>query len=273
MKNAISIDLEDWFCVYNLRQRIKRDEWDSCELRVVGNTERLLMLFRTHRTHATFFVLGWIAERVPDLIREIEAAGHEIAIHGYDHCLLTHLTPDEFQRDLIQALTAMDRCGLKQDIYGFRAPSFTIVHKTLWALRILEEYQFRYDSSVFPVGFHPDYGIADAPLAPYMITPSLQEFPMSCVEWMGRRIPCCGGAYFRLLPYFITRWGIRQCNGENRPVVFYIHPWEIDPQQPRVRLPRSKALRHYYNLDKTEERLDRLLSDFQFTTIREVLAL
>lgn len=273
MKSAFSVGLEDWFSVYNLCYRINRAEWDSCELCVVGNTKRILKLFRWHQIRATLYVLGWIAAHVANHIREIEAAGHKIAVQGYEHHLLTHLTPDEFQRDFSQTLMALDRCGLNEDVCGFRASSFTIVHKILWELRILKEYHFRYDSSVFPVGFHPEYGMADAPLTPYMITPSLHEFPMSCGEWMGRRIPCCGGAYFRLFLYFITRWGIRQCNAYNRPLIFYIHQKEIDPQQPRVRLPRSKALRHYYNLDQTEERLDRLLSDFKYTTIREVLAL
>ena len=155
MKNAISIDLEDWFCVHNLAGVIKLQDWDNCELRVRESTERLLSLFEQHQTRATFFVLGWVAERLPDLIRKVEAQGHEIAVHGYNHLLLTEITPQEFEEDLVKALEAIEKCGVKSRPIGFRAPSFTVVEKTKpWALPILEKYQFKYDSSVFPIGFH-----------------------------------------------------------------------------------------------------------------------
>lgn len=272
--NAISIDLEDWFCVNNLSGVITRADWDSCELRVRESTEKILRLFERHRTRATFFTLGWVAERAPELIREIESAGHEIAVHGYDHLLLTRITPEEFEADLVRALEAIERCGVRTRPVGFRAPSFTVVEKTMpWALAILERHGFLYDSSVFPVGFHPDYGVADAPLAPYQITERLQEFPMSCVELFGRRLPFSGGGYFRLFPYAYTKFCMKRCNAEGRPAVFYLHPWEVDAAQPRVALPRSKAFRHYNNLSRTEGRLGRLLADFKFTTIREVLGL
>ena len=265
----MSIDLEDWFCAYNLRINIV--DWDKQELRVVGNTRRLLDLLAKHNTHATFFILGWIAERVPDLICEIEQRGHEIATHGYSHTVLTDMTPDAFEADLTRALD-VTRARVKQDILGFRAPSFTITQKTLWAIDILARHGIRYDSSVFPIGFHPDYGIANAPLSIHPLG-ALTEVPMSVAKIFGRPVPCSGGGYFRVIPYAVTRYLMRQCNRQGRPVIFYMHPWETDPGQPRVKLSRSKSFRHYFNLDKTMRRLDRLLTDFEFTPIKQVLGL
>jgi polysaccharide deacetylase family protein (PEP-CTERM system associated) len=208
------------------------------------------------------------------LILEIEERGHEIAVHGYNHLLLTEITPSEFEADLAKALQVISACGIKQTPIGFRAPSFTVVQKTRnWALDTLTKYNFKYDSSIFPIGFHPDYGIADAPLEPYKITDSLYEFPMSCVDMFGRRLPFSGGGYFRLFPYAYTKFLMRKCNALGRPAVFYLHPWEVDPGQPRIRLPLVKSIRHYRNLDQTEKRLETLLKDFQFTTIKEVLGL
>ena len=273
MNNAISIDLEDWFCTFNMSQVIRLEDWDKCELRAGASTRRILDLLARHKTQATFFVLGWIAERLPDLVREIEQRGHEIGVHGYSHQLLTRITPAEFEEDLRKALDTLRRCGVRQEVIGFRAPSFTITAATQWALPILEKLNLRYDSSVFPVGFHPDYGMPDAPLAPYKITERLHEFPLSCVDLLGRRFPCSGGGYFRMFPYAYTRFCIRKCNALGRPVVFYIHPWEVDPGQPRMPLPWSKRFRHYHNLHKVEKRLDALLGDFQFTTLRSVLGL
>jgi polysaccharide deacetylase family protein (PEP-CTERM system associated) len=275
MQNAISIDLEDWFCVHNLSAAIRKEDWDACELRVLQSTNRLISLFDRHETRATFFVLGWVAERLPDLIREIEARGHEIAVHGYNHLLLTEISPQEFDDDLARALKVIEECGVKSRPIGFRAPSFTMVKSTKdWALPILEKYEFKYDSSVFPIGFHPDYGMVDAPLSPYKITSGLHEFPMSCLEIFGKRFPFSGGGYFRLFPYAYTKYCMKKVNEQGRPAVFYLHPWELDPEQPRVKnLSISQRLRHYRNIDQTELRLDRLLGDFKFTTIREVLGL
>jgi polysaccharide deacetylase family protein (PEP-CTERM system associated) len=268
MKNAMTIDLEDWFCAYNLR--IDSADWGKQELRVVPNARRILDLLARHHTRATFFVLGWFADRVPDLVQEIERQGHEIATHGYSHTVLTRMTPETFAADLSRALEAT-AARITQPIVGFRAPSFTITAKTLWALDILAAHGIRYDSSVFPIGFHPDYGIGDASLSVHSLGP-ITEVPMSVAEFLGRRVPCSGGAYFRVWPYAVSRLLMRICNRQGRPVIFYLHPWETDPGQPRVKLSLSKSFRHYFNLSKTLERLDRLLSEFEFTSIAQLLA-
>lgn len=270
--NALSIDLEDWFCVHNLAHAIPREDWSRQEQRVVRNAERLLALFARRGVKATFFVLGWVAERSPDLVAEIERRGHEIATHGYSHRLLTEMTPESFDADLKRALEVTRRC-VRQPILGFRAPSFTVTQRTLWALDILVQNGIRYDSSIFPFGLHPDYGMADAPLGIHRLRDSLIEFPLSCARLLGRRVPCSGGGYFRLFPYAATKFLLARCNREGRPAIFYLHPWEIDPGQPRIKLPATKAFRHYFHLDKALERLDRLLTDFQFTTAKEVLGL
>jgi polysaccharide deacetylase family protein (PEP-CTERM system associated) len=268
--NVLSIDLEDWFCVQNLNGVIPRDQWEQCESRVERNTLRLLDLFSAKRVEATFFVLGWVAERYPDLIREVERRGHEIATHGYSHTLITYLAPEEFRADLQRSLDVLARCS-SQRVRGFRAPSFSVTRKTWWALDILRESGLQYDSSVFPVGFHPDYGVPDAPLTMHNVPNGLLEIPMSCAELFGRKIPCSGGGYFRLYPYTVTKRLMETCNRQGRPVIFYLHPWEIDPGQPRVKMPRLKEFRHYNNLEKTLGRLERLLDDFRFSSVRGVL--
>jgi polysaccharide deacetylase family protein (PEP-CTERM system associated) len=271
MKNALSIDLEDWFCVHNFAEVIPFSTWNSRELRVRESTERLLTLLDKHKVRATFFVLGWIADQVPDLIRKIAGSGHEIASHGYGHLLAKTLTPATFEKDLASSLEAIARC-VPNKVVGFRAPSFSLDRTTLWVFDVLTKYGIRYDSSIFPISFHPDYGVRDGVLSIYNVTESLTEFPMSCFKFMGMTIPCCGGGYFRVLPYSITRFGIGKCNRENRAAVFYLHPWEIDTHQPRItNIPRFKQFRHYFNIGKTEKRLERLLSDFEFSTIAEVL--
>ncbi|MEE9193938.1 MAG: XrtA system polysaccharide deacetylase [Thermodesulfobacteriota bacterium] len=270
VKNALSIDLEDWFCVYNLSQVIRREDWDSCELRITKNTELILNLLDKHKTSATFFVLGWIAERVPDLVREIELQGHEIATHGYSHTLVTDMTREAFEKDLKKALQVTRRL-VKQEILGFRAPSFSITSSTLWAVDVLVKNNIRYDSSIFPISSHPDYGIRDAPLSIHQLDGSLIEVPLSCAEFLGRRIPCSGGGYFRIFPYAVTKFLLKRCNRQGRPIIFYLHPWELDPDQPKVKLPWLKRFRHYYNLSKCMERLNKLLTDFEFTAIKEIL--
>jgi polysaccharide deacetylase family protein (PEP-CTERM system associated) len=271
MDNVFSVDLEDWFCVQNLSHVFAREQWDSLESRVERNTLLMLDILSRHKVQGTFFVLGWVAERYPDLVREVERRGHEIATHGYSHKLITFMTPEEFRADLERSLEVLARCS-SMGVAGFRAPSFSVTRKTWWAVDILKQCGLAYDSSIFPVGFHPDYGIGDAPLEIHELDNGLTELPMSCVDLMGRRIPCSGGGYFRLLPYPVTRSLMKRCNDANRPVIFYLHPWEVDPGQPRVSLPAVKAFRHYNNLAKTEERLEQLLTDFHFTTVSRLLA-
>ena len=272
MLNAFSIDLEDWFCVHNFSKVIKKEDWKKYELRVENNTRCILDLLTKHNTEATFFVLGWIAERVPELIREIEERGHEIASHGYSHTLLTEMTPAAFEQDLRKAIEVTKKC-INSEIVGFRAPSFSITKKTMWAIDILKKYGFRYDSSIFPISLHPDYGVRNSSLSIHYINSSMVEFPLSCVEIMGLRIPCSGGGYFRVFPYSMTKRLLKSCNEQNRPAIFYLHSWEIDPDQPKVKLNWLRKFRHYYNLDKTAAKLDRLLSDFEFTSVRKVLNL
>jgi polysaccharide deacetylase family protein (PEP-CTERM system associated) len=269
MRNALSIDLEDWFCANNLGINIA--EWDLQEQRVIPSTNRLLELLAKHNVKATFFVLGWLAEREPDLIRSLEQAGHEIATHGYSHTMLTLMTPESFDADIERALQVTQAC-VQQPILGFRAPSFTVTANTLWALDILSKHGIQYDSSIFPIGFHPDYGLPDANLGIHQIQ-GLIEVPMSVAEVLGRKIPCSGGGYFRLMPYRLTTALMHQCNRQGRPVIFYLHPWEIDPDQPRQPLSWSKRLRHYVNLDKTLARLDRLIREFEFAPIKEIVTL
>jgi polysaccharide deacetylase family protein (PEP-CTERM system associated) len=271
VRNVMSIDVEDWFCVYNLSTHIRFDEWPRMDSRVERTTLRLLEMFSRHQVAGTFFVLGWVAERFPDLVREIERRGHEVATHGYAHRLLTQMTAEEFRADLLRSLEVIGRAA-SQPVRGHRAPSFSVTQRTPWAAGIMREAGLAYDSSVFPLGFHPDYGIGDAPLEPYWLADGLREVPMSCAQVNGWRVPCSGGGYFRPYPYAMTRALMRRCNAQGRAVIFYLHPWEIDPEQPRVEALRwSKKFRHYHNLARTEERLERLLSDFRFGTMAQLL--
>jgi polysaccharide deacetylase family protein (PEP-CTERM system associated) len=272
MKNVMSVDVEDWFCVYNMSRLIPYSDWESCESRVERSTLLLLDLFRRHRVEATFFVLGWVADRFPDLVKEIERGGHEVASHGYSHRLLTFMRPEEFRVDLQRSLEVLAK-ATSQEVRGFRAPSFSLTRETLWAVDILKESGIQYDSSVFPVGFHPEYGIANADLRPHQLAEGMTELPMAVAEVLGMKIPCSGGGYFRLYPYAVTRWLMRKCNEQGRPVIFYVHPWEADPGQPRISgMPWSARFRHYNNLEATEERLERLLGDFSFTSARKLIA-
>jgi polysaccharide deacetylase family protein (PEP-CTERM system associated) len=272
MRHVMSIDLEDWFCVQNLNAVIPHSQWEQCESRVEASTLKLLDLFDRHKVEATFFVLGWVAERYPDLVREVERRGHEISSHGYSHKLITHMEREEFRIDLDRSLEVLAKI-VSQPVVGFRAPSFSVTAKTLWATEILQAAGLRYDSSVFPVGFHPDYGIPTAPLSPYHHENGLLELPMSCAEVAGRRIPCSGGGYFRIFPYALTRMLLRNCERAGRPVMFYLHPWEVDPGQPRVAaLKGQKRFRHYCNLERTMSRMETLLSEFSFGPVRRIWA-
>lgn len=269
--NAMTVDVEDYFQVYALEERISRASWDSIEPRVVENTERILALFADASVRATFFTLGWVAERFPQTIRSIVAAGHELASHGYDHSRVFNQSEKSFAEDVRRTKRILEDAS-GQEVLGFRAASYSIGESELWALDVLAEVGYRYSSSIYPIR-HDLYGIPDSPRFAFRYGQrGLLEFPVTTVEILDRRIPCGGGGYFRLLPYSYWRWAIDRVNRLDRqPSIFYFHPWEIDPGQPRVeQLSLRSRFRHYVNLDKTEGRLRRLLADFRWAPMREV---
>jgi polysaccharide deacetylase family protein (PEP-CTERM system associated) len=272
--NALTVDVEDYFHVSALAPNIHRDSWNSRESRVVDNTRRMLALFGQFDVRGTFFVLGWVAERYPQLIKEIAAGGHEIACHGFSHRLVYEQSPKEFREETLRSKNMLeDITGTT--VLGYRAASYSIVRRSLWALDILVELGFAYDSSIFPVR-HDRYGIPDAQRAPHrMTTPagrSIVEWPLAAATILGFRLPVAGGGYFRLLPYWLSRWGLASINRrDQQPFIFYLHPWEIDPAQPRVPASWLSRFRHYTNLGKCEERLRRLLGHFQFGTAKDSL--
>ena len=273
--NAMTVDVEDYFQVSAFDRIVSRASWGERESRVAANTRRLLELFDESDVRATFFVLGWVADRAPELVREIAAAGHEIACHGYNHQLLYTLTPKQFREDVREARSALEQIA-GCPVVGFRAPSYSVTTSTLWALDILIEEGYLYDASIFPV-HHDRYGIPDAHRHPHMMkrrAGTLLEIPASTVRLGGVNLPIAGGGYFRLLPYAWTRWGIRRVNRvEREPVIFYLHPWEIDPGQPRLAVGRGTRMRHYGGLGRTTDRLRRLLRDFRFDSVESALHL
>jgi polysaccharide deacetylase family protein (PEP-CTERM system associated) len=275
LDNALTIDVEDWYHVAAFFPHIDRTQWASLESRVERNTERLLAILAERNIRATFFVLGLVAEARPQLIRKIAAAGHEIASHGYSHELVYRQTPETFRSETYRAKAFLEDL-LGRQISGYRASTYSITRQSLWALDILIDAGFEYDSSLFPVR-HPQYGIPGAPrFATRFTAPSgrsLVEFPLSTAKFFKASLPVAGGGYFRIFPYLYTKWGLTSINQrEHRPFIFYLHPWEIDPAQPRVTHAGITAkLRHYTHLDSTEGRLMRLFTDFKFTTVRQVL--
>lgn len=272
MLNALTIDLEDWYQVSNLEQLVSREDWGKCEDRLVSNTAKILGILEKYNSKATFFILGWNAARHSDLLRSIKDAGHEIGTHGYSHKLIYNLSPKEFSYELDRSIAVIsDIC--QTQISGHRAPSFSITNTSSWAMDVLMSRNLSYDSSIFPIA-HARYGIPDSPRQPYRVTSSqgeLVEFPISTVRLFNRNIPFSGGAYFRFLPYPIVRAGFRMLNNRGIPVMFYLHPWEIDPHQPRMKLSRRMQIRCYHNLSKVEKRLERLLKEFEFGTTLDVL--
>jgi polysaccharide deacetylase family protein (PEP-CTERM system associated) len=346
MLNILTIDLEDYFQVHAFSDVIKYDDWNNYECRVERNTDRLLSILSSvrspqhsqlstqnsesnnsvlspqHLPKATFFVLGWIAERYPDLVRRIKKEGHEVACHGYAHRLVYTQSRDEFRKDVKRAKSILENITGKE-VIGYRAPSYSITNRSEWAFEVLLEEGFKYDSSIFPIR-HDFYGMPEAPRFPFVVSLNgnsnvefsmlncelnafqdsklniqnsqlnaqssvlkansplntenskfIIEFPISTARLFGLNFPISGGGYFRLFPYSLIRKGLRSINEkEKRPFIFYIHPWEIDPNQPRVNgvTPRSK-FRHYVNLNKTEDRLQRLLNDFNFSSVRQMLYL
>jgi polysaccharide deacetylase family protein (PEP-CTERM system associated) len=266
MLNALTIDVEDYFHVSAFDSPEKRRQWDTLESRVCRNTDRILDLLAESSTTATFFVLGWVAEQFPWLAQRIAREGHEVASHGYAHRLVYDLTPQEFRDDLRRAKDAIGAAtGI--EVRGYRAPSFSITERSLWALEVLVEEGYTFDSSVYPI-CRDRYGIPGAPRhAHQRSTPSgsLLEIPPSTVRWGGFTVPVAGGGYFRLYPYAFTRQAVLELNlRERQPAVVYLHPWEIDPRQPRQAGNYLNRFRHYVNLDRTESRLQVLLRDFTF---------
>ena len=271
--NVLTIDVEEYFHVSAFEGVIATADWDRHESRVEETTMRLLDRLAEAGSAATFFVLGWVAERHPSLIRAIRNAGHEIASHGYGHQVLTALTPEQFRADVRRSKAILEDVS-GEPVRGYRAPSFTIMEETLWALRILVEEGYAYDSSIFPI-WHDRYGIPGAnPHYHRLVTSSgpIWEIPPSTAKLGAMRVPVAGGGYFRLWPYGLLRRWLRRIERDGHPLVVYLHPWEIDPDQPRVKGAVLSRCRHYLNLNKTETRLVRLLKDFRFGPVCEAIA-
>jgi len=274
IQNVLTVDVEDYFQVSAFANSIDPDEWGEHPLRVASNTHKLLDLFDEYQVKATFFILGWVAEREKNLVLEIAKRGHEVACHGYSHQLVYNQTPEVFQQETVRAKSILEDI-IQQPVLGYRAASYSITEKSLWALDILAESGFVYDSSIFPVR-HDRYGMPDTPEYPYHLTTpaglSIIEFPLSTAKILNYRLPVAGGGYFRLYPYWLSKMGLKQVNRQQKPFIFYLHPWEIDPDQPRISASWFSRFRHYNNLDKCETRLRKLMSDFQFATTWDVLS-
>ena len=266
--NVLTVDVEDYFHVSAFESIVKRSDWPSYEQRVGANTRKILDMFDEYEVKGTFFILGWVAERDPGLVREIAVRGHELACHGYQHNRVREMSPAEFRDDVSRAKAAIeDAAGLP--IHGYRGASFSVTRETFWYLDILFDLGFAFDSSIFPIR-HDHYGIPDFPRFPLNMKTSnggqIFEFPLSTRRWMGMNIPIAGGGYLRQLPISFIRSGIRHLNRKERgPAVIYFHPWEIDPEQPRIAgADYLASLRHYRNLEKTEGRIRKLLAEFPF---------
>lgn len=273
ISNALTVDVEDYYMVSGFSSSVRFEEWNGFESRVARSTARVLELFSRHGVKGTFFILGWVAERHPELVREIHSEGHEIACHGYNHRLVYDISPQDFRTDVRRAKDTLEQiAGTK--VNGYRAASYSVVKETLWALDILIEEGFLYDSSIFPIR-HDRYGIPEAERFPHYIKRKagrLMEFPPSTVKLLGQNLPVAGGGYFRLLPLCLTSMALRRINvSERKPAVFYIHPWEIDEGQPRLNVGRLAAMRHYTNINRTLPKLDRLLREFSFKPLASFL--
>lgn len=273
--NALTFDVEDYFQVSAFEKRVRYEDWGKFESRVAGNTRRILDLLDSGGTKATFFVLGWVAEREPALVREIAERGHEVASHGFSHRLVYRMTPEEFREDVRRSKELLESITSRA-VRGFRAPSFSIVTETLWGLEVLAELGFQYDSSIFPV-VHPCYGMPRHERFPHRVSsagngsPGLVEFPLSTARIGGWNVPVAGGAYLRLFSHRFIRWGLRRLNAAGRPGILYLHPWELDPDQPRIPCSLATRLRHYLGLRRTEAALRKLLGEFRFATVVDVL--
>jgi polysaccharide deacetylase family protein (PEP-CTERM system associated) len=274
IKNGLSVDVEDYFHAEAIAAHFGRSNWEVMESRVVENTHRVLDLLEEHKVHATFFILGWVAERFPNLVREVHARGHEVGCHSYWHRLIYRLAPEEFREDTRRAKDVIESCT-GEKVIGYRAPSFSVTKRSLWALEVLSELGFEYDSSIFPIR-HDLYGIPDHPrfLCRYQGEGGREmvELPISTWRLGSVNLPFGGGGYLRILPLAYTRQAFRRVNeGEGRPAIVYFHPWEIDPEQPRLEVPLRSRLRHYTNLRRMRKRLAVLLEDYEFVPLCELL--
>lgn len=273
MRNALSVDLEDYYHVSAYNQSVTQDQWSSQEDRVQRNTDLLLQWFDEAGCRATFFTLGWVVERHPEIVRRLAEQGHEVACHSLRHRTVYEMSPADFRDDTRRAKELLEDASGKQ-VFGYRAPSFSITDKSLWAFEILASLGFTYDSSIFPVR-HISYGMPEMSRASFVVNTRngpIVEFPMTTLELAGARSPLGGGAYLRLLPYWYTRWGIQYLNRcENRPVCVYVHPWEIDPGQPLLKGTLTARLRHRLGLGGLERKLRSLLRDFEFCPLSELL--
>ena len=270
----MSVDVEDYFHVAALAKVIAAAQWDCIPPRVEANTLRLLDLFEEAEVTATFFVLGWVGERFPRLVTEIHRRGHEVSSHGFSHRLIYEQTQREFKRETVRSKSLLEDL-IGAPVLGYRAASYSITSRSLWALDMIAEAGFRYDSSIVPAR-HDLYGVPDAKRLPHRLVTQdgfdLVEFPPTVYSVAGFQFPVGGGGYFRLYPYPLTRFFLNRVNKRLKsPFIFYLHPWEIDPGQPRVEAGFRSQFRHYLNLEKTESRVRRLLGDFRFTTVRSVL--
>jgi polysaccharide deacetylase family protein (PEP-CTERM system associated) len=273
MRNALTVDVEDWFQVSNFDGVIGREEWGTLPSRVERNTVRMLDLFDEFDARATCFVLGWVAERFPELVREIARRGHEIASHGHGHELVYRIGPERFEADVRRSVESLNAaCG--ETPRGYRAPSFSIDRRAPWAFDVLAELGFTYDSSLFPV-WHPRYGVGDFERFPCRVRTAggreMTEFPLTTMRLAGRNLGASGGGYLRIFPLAVMETAFRRANAAGQPAVLYLHPWEIDPDQPRIRVGGLGRFTHYANLAGTEGRLRRLLQDFSWTTMSEAL--
>ena len=270
IQNYLTVDVEDYYQVSAFEPIVGLTKWDQYPSRVVNNTRTIIQVLDRHDVKATFFVLGWIGEKNPELVREIIEGGHDIGCHSYQHRLIYTLSPNEFREDTRRAKDVLEQITGKS-VLGYRAPSYSITSQSLWAYGILEELGFEFSSSVFPI-YHDRYGIPDAPRFKYRVPGhDIVEYPISTARFLGRNIPVSGGGYFRIFPFQFIKMALSKINKrENQPFVFFIHPWETDPEQPEMKAasPLSK-FRHYTNLSKTKGRFEKLLNDFQFIPIPE----
>ena len=271
-KNAMTVDVEDYFQVSAFESYIAKKQWDTLPHRVERNTHKILDLLEERSIKATFFTLGWIAERYPDLIKRIVKDGHELACHGYEHIRVTEQTPEQFRNDVSKTKKLLEEMSGKE-VKGYRAASYSIGAKNLWALNVLQEEGFKYSSSIYPVK-HDLYGMPDAPRFAYepIENQNFKEIPITTVRFGDKNLPCGGGGFFRFYPYALSKWAFNRVNNqENESGIFYFHPWEIDPEQPRQHgLSFKTRTRHYLNLNRMENRIKRLLTDFNWDTMENV---